>query len=351
MPIGSIPRRSVGRLLIALVLSSCASNAGVPGSVESPSGSRSAAPSTSPPPTAAPSASVAPTTNPDVSTAPLAIDPKGTCTADRHLCTSMAVASWTPVPFTPPVRCSDAGRMCQLVAKVFAPTAPGPWPLIVLVGASGPPDNPDSYVDPLGEQLAGRGFVVVRAIFREGLANGASYPGTFADIACAVGFARRTGPTYGAGSGPLTLVGHSFAGWVASVVALTPTGIKPADGSCLETTGSLRPDRFAGLDGAYTLNDGHAEWLGGDRDQVPATWAAVDPFVLAPAVTAAQRIPVDLIVGANDEDWLDASISLSAAMHKVGWTSRLINIPGTDHVGVLSSKVTLDALIALARGS
>src|SRR4029077_19126396 len=129
---------------------------------------------------------------------------------------SMAVAIWTAVPFTPPVLCSHAGRMCRLLAKVFAPVASGPWPLIVLVGASGPPDDPNSYVDPLAEQLAGHGFVVFRAIYRQGLANGASYPGTFADISCAVGVARRTGPRYGASSEPLTLVGHSFAGWVTS---------------------------------------------------------------------------------------------------------------------------------------
>jgi hypothetical protein len=242
--------------------------------------------------------------------------------------------------------------MCRLVAKVFAPTASGPWPLIVLVGASGPPDDPNSYVDPLAEQLAGRGFVVVRAIYRQGLANGASYPGTFADIACAVGFARRTGPKYGASSGPLTLVGHSFAGWVSGVVALTPVDITPADGSCLATVGPLRPDRWAGLAGAFALDEGHAEWLGGDRVQVPATWAAVDPFVLAPSVPAAQRMPVDLIVGADDDPGLvNASTSLDAAMHKVGWKSQLIRIPGTDHDGVLSSKVTLAALTALAGGS
>jgi hypothetical protein len=242
--------------------------------------------------------------------------------------------------------------MCRLLAKVFAPIASGPWPLIVLVGASGPPDDPDSYVDPLAEQLAGRGFVVFRAIYRQGLDNGASYPATFADVACAVGFARRTGPTYGAGSASLTLVGHSFAGWVSSVVALTPMQITPADGSCMATAGSLRPDRFAGLAGAYALDDGHAEWLGGDREHVPATWAAVDPMLLAPSVPAAQRIRVDLIVGADDDPGLvGASTSLDAAMHKVGWTSQLIRIPGTDHEGVLSSKVTFDALTALARGS
>ena len=242
--------------------------------------------------------------------------------------------------------------MCRLVAKVFAPIASGPWPLIVLEGASGPPDNPDSYVDPLAEQLAGGGFVVFRAIYRQGLDNGASYPATFADVACAVGFARRTGPTYGAGSASLTLVGHSYAGWVSSVVALTPAQITPADGSCMATAGSLRPDRFAGLAGAYALDDGHAEWLGGDREHVPATWAAVDPLLIAPSVLAAQRIPVDLIVGADDDpELVSASTSLDAAMHEVGWPSRLIQVPAADHTGILSSRVTFDALKALAGGN
>jgi predicted alpha/beta hydrolase len=345
MATGLVKRWSVGLLVIAFVLSGCAS----------PSGSENPAGTASPPP------SVAATVNPDASISPTSIDPARTCTEDGQLCTAMAVATWAAVPFTPLVRCSDAGRMCRLVSKIFAPTATGRWPLIVLVGASGPPDNPDSYVDPLAEQLAGRGFVVFRANFREGRENGGGYPATFADIACAVGFARRAASMYGASSSPLTLVGHSFAGWITGVVALTPMDIKPAEGSCMEVAGSLRPDRWAGLAGALRLPTaefkpddyaGDAEWLGGDREQVPATWAAADPFVLAPSVAAAQRIPVDLIVGANDDPWLvGASTSLDAAMHKVGWPSQLTKVANADHDGILSSRATLDALMALAGGN
>jgi hypothetical protein len=344
MASGLIKRWSVGFLVVALVLSGCAS----PSGSEHPAG------------TASPLASVAATVNPDASISPTAIDPARTCTDDGHLCTSMAVATWAAVPFTPLLPCSDTGRMCRLVGKVFAPTKSGPWPLIVLVGASGRPDDPDSYVDPLAEQLAGRGNVVFRAIFRQGRGNGGAYPATFADIACAVGFARRVASTYGASSSPLTLIGHSFAGWITGVVALTPMDIKPAEGSCLEVAGSVRPDRWAGLAGALRLPDadfkpddyaGDAEWLGGDRDQVPAIWAAVDPFVLAPSVSTPQRIPVDLIVGADDDPWLTgASTSLDAAMNQVGWPSQLIEVANADHVGILSSRVTLDALLALAGG-
>ena len=251
--------------------------------------------------------------------------------------------------------------MCRLLAKVFAPTSAGPWPLIVLVGAPGRPDDPESYVDPLAEQLAGRGSVVVRATFRGGHEYGGAYPTTFADVACAVGAARRLAPTYRASASSVTLVGHSLAGWISAVVALTPTEITPTPGACGETAGSLRPDRWAGLAGAVSLPTplikpdyygGDADFLGGDREQVPATWAAVDPFVLAPLVPPDQQIPIDLIVGADDDPWLvGASTSLDAAMHRAGWDSRLILIPQADHNGILSSQTTLEALIELARGA
>ena len=105
----------------------------------------------------------------------------------------MDVATWRSIPFTPEVPCNNIGTMCRVVANFYGPTHPGNWPLFVLVSGADDYEIPDgansAYIDDFAKQLAGRGAVVMRANWRRGPGQGAEFPSSFADIACAIGVA------------------------------------------------------------------------------------------------------------------------------------------------------------------
>jgi acetyl esterase/lipase len=232
-------RRSAGRrvlssLAIAVWLAGCSAGA-------TPTPGPPAVPATPPPSaTVAPSPSPVPTPPPAVLSSPRPV----------------TVAH---VPYTPVVPCAtyfDKVTPCQLELSVYAPTSGGPWPLVVVVpgnpGVLHKPSDEGDYAE-LGQPLAAQGAVVVVAQYRLDIEVDGGYPVTFQDIACAIGVARKIGPTYKADPARVTLVGHSFGGWAAAVVALTPTPFTPDPGSCNPTTGTLRPDAFLGIDGAYRI--------------------------------------------------------------------------------------------------
>lgn len=294
----------------------------------------------------------------------------GNCT-NLGACTHLDVARWTGIRFTPPVPCSapsttvlDPGTQsvpCQLVMNVFAPTSGGPWPLLV-ISPGGPAQLADQlYLDDFGALLAGQGAVVMESQWRQLGFVGSGYPTAFADVACAIGIARRTGATFGSTSDRVTLVGHSLGGWAASIVLLTPTAFSPAAGACDPTAGSLRPDAVAIVDGAMnepttTLpgeTDYVADFLGGSQATLPAAWAAVDPYALATRYPAsAGAIPAVLIEGSVD-NVVPPSVaqSFQSALASAGYRSRLVNVPAADHISVLSSRDTIDAIMRIANGN
>ena len=268
------------------------------------------------------------------------------------------------VPFTPKVACSGGtsatGEMCQLDLAVYAPAAGGPWPLVVLVPGSSDSEKvseiPD-YAD-TGQALAGQGAVVMVPQYRQDAGMGGGYPVTFEDIACAVGVARKTAAAYGADPGRVTMVGHSWGGWAGAVVALTPTPFTPAEGSCDTTAGSLRPDAFLGLDGAYDAVMA-TSW---DQLLTPAVYAnettraaglaASDPSALAKRYPAGPgSIPIRLLHGGED-DWIPLSVSqgFDAALAANGYGSTLRLVPGANHVGVTTAPETIAAILVLAKG-
>jgi acetyl esterase/lipase len=282
------------------------------------------------------------------------------------LCSRLAVAQWQNVAYTPAIACGpDAGVTCRLMMDITAPTSGGgPWPLIVFVpGGPSPPDERYSGdLDPFVKALAGQGAVVMVAGWREGPDWGGGYPLSFRDVACAIGVARKIGPAYGASPDRVTLQGHSTGGWPAAVLGLTPAPFTPARGSCNPTAGSLRPDVVVVGDGE--LNEvsqpGEADglpyvtgFLGGDRAKHARAWAAADPFALAKRYRAgAKAIPFLLIHGSADATVAPVvSESFQAALVAAGYRSRLVEIPGADHVGSLYSKVGIEAILKAASGN
>jgi pimeloyl-ACP methyl ester carboxylesterase len=160
----------------------------------------------------------------------------------------------------------------------------------------------------------------------------------------------------------VTLQGHSTGGWPAAVVGLTPTPFTPAPGACNPTAGSLRPDSVVVGDGDLheVTQPDEADglqyvtyFLGGDRTKRPDAWAAADPFALAKRYRAgANAIPFLLIHGSADTAVQPAvSESFQATLVAAGYHSRLVEIPGADHVGSLYSKDGIEAILKAATGT
>lgn len=292
------------------------------------------------------------TSSASASGGPDAVVKSGDCNpAFEGICSSVEVGQWHNVPYTPAIACNpDVGTTCQLAMDITAPTSGGPWPLMVfLPGGPSPPDERYSIIlDPFAEALAGQGAVVMVAGWREGPQWGGGYPTSFADVACAIGVARRIGPEYGADSDRVTLVGHSTGGWPVAVVGLTPSPFTPAPGTCDPTAGSLSPDQVVSMDGVINQvsepgsGDGVAyvyQFLGGDPEAHPDAWAAADPFALAKRYPAgAHAIPFLLIHGLLDTIvFPEVSQSFQAALEAAGYQSQLVEIPEAGHIETLGN--------------
>jgi dienelactone hydrolase len=212
---------------------------------------------------------------------------------------------------------------------VYAPTEPGPWPLVVVVpGGSEPPDQIQGYTDDFALAIADRGAVVMTANWRQDASFGADPAESLADVACAVGVARATGPAYGADATRLVLVGHSLGVGPVSVTGLTPSPKPPDAATCNATSGSLRPDAIEVIAGLF----------GPDVDQ------------LAVSARAEEHIPVVIAQGGADGALrVAAAPSFQAVLTANGWDSKLVEVPTADHPGILSAKATIDAVMALAK--
>jgi acetyl esterase/lipase len=329
------------------------------GGAASPSGAGVAA--TSPP------SSVLVSTAPSVASASLSgaqvIDPSSPDTVskaggcdDSGNCRLHDVGLWHAVPFTPSIRCGLSGETCQLHFEIHAPRSGGPWPLIVLEpGGDVAPGEPGDYLDQMATALAGRGAVVMAGQWRQSSRWAGRSPDSFADVACAIGVARRTGLAFGANPDRVVLAGHSMSTRPVAVIGLTDVAFTPAPGSCDATAGSLRPDAWADLAGpgdeiaAAASDDSElAAFFGGSRAEDPAAWAAGDPFALAAhRAGAATDLPIVLVQGGADGGAADAR-AFQAALVASGHHSRLIEIPSADHFGSTVAKESIEAILALA---
>ena len=275
---------------------------------------------------------------------------------DYGNCRLMDVGLWHAVPFTPSIPCGLSGETCQLHFEIHAPTSGGPWPLIVLEpGGNVAPGEPGDYLDEMATALAGRGAVVMVGQWRQSVQWAGRSPDSFADVACAIGVARRTGPAFGASPDRVVLVGHSMSTPPVAVIGLTDTAFTPAPGSCDATAGSLRPDAWADLAGpSDTIAQAPSDdsqltaFFGGTRVADPAAWAAGDPFALAAhRVVAATDLPIVLLQGGADGGYAGAR-AFQAALLASGHRSRLIEIPSADHFGTTVAKESIEAILALA---
>ena len=267
--------------------------------------------------------------------------------------TPLAIRATMNVPFTSPVDCG-AGQTCTLDLDVYSPTAPGPWPVVVLLRGGPGGLGARAALSAFAAAIASHGIVVMNADYRDSVGSGGGYPRPFEDVACAIRFARAAADRYGGNGDQVTLVGHSLGAYVGAVVALTRAGF---GGNCLEE-GSGAPDAFVGIAGPYLVNAANnrsdlAALLGGGPAQMKTAWAAGDPIGL---VGDGSRLPIRLVHGSADTKVdVEASRSFDAALTATGYDVGYTEIAGGDHSTVIDptlpdGRTTIGIVIALARG-
>jgi acetyl esterase/lipase len=171
---------------------------------------------------------------------------------------------------------------------VYAPTAPGPWPVVVVV--HGFQMRKEGY-RLISEAIADRGAVVFTIDWAAWTSPTRAAQGSSAKlrewsetVTCAVRFARAMASDYGGDPGRVTLVGHSAGGGLGLWEALAGDDLEPLwEGlasirggpppqiDCLASGVSAYPDAFVGYGGAYTS----FEFL---KEEDPEMWEIASPF-------------------------------------------------------------------------
>ena len=282
--------------------------------------------------------------------------PAGTCR--RHICASSDIAIWRRVPYTPRIRCASSGATCRLRMDIYAPTAAGPWPTVLLLAGGPKAPGDQTYMNSAAFAVAAGGAVVMAVSWREGAQYGGGWKTSFRDVGCAVGVARRTGPATGPEPDRVVLVGHSLGGWAAAVVGLTPTPFAPKPGQCGPTSGTLRPEAVVTLGGA--VDEIRHQGMGaaflnaffhGTQAQRPKAWAGADPFALVSAHPAGRHsVELTLVRGGRDTVITrSSSPTLYAALQHAGYQSWFVEAPQADHNGLLDAPRASAAITAATR--
>ena len=149
------------------------------------------------------------------------------------------------VPMTSGHACRAPGRDCRQLTDVYAPSGPGPHPVIVLAHEYCGQAGCERYLALLADVLSLDGALVFNAEFGDPQNGQAHRWLKTGDLACAVRFARSRAASYGGDPSRVTLVSHLSASWSAATVALD--GDAHVGDNCLATDGSASPDAFVGI--------------------------------------------------------------------------------------------------------
>ena len=213
----------------------------------------------------------------------------------------------------------------------------GGRPVVVLVHACCG-DRAD--LGQLAEAVAAAGAVAINADWA-GIKPGARFPDAYADVACAVRFARAHAVEYGGNPDDVTLLGWSDGAMVSAVVG--------AAGDQLERTGcrapehSGVPDAVVGVAGFYGwtlppdpvyVNDRARTFLGGTPRTAARAWRDATPYGW---LTTANGRCATLVVGATDPLLADAE-RYAAALRRAGQAPRLVVEPPAGDQSMISTR-------------
>lgn len=255
------------------------------------------------------------TTQPDQVTATVGSEP-----------TSTVARTTSTVLLDQPTVTSTIEYADSALLDVYAPLAPGPWPVVLVVhGIS----QSRSEFKPLAEAIASQGA----AVFNVGVPTSPPFFETIGHLACAVRFARATAADHGGDPAWVTVVGNSLGAATGAVVALAGDEF---EGDCVVNDLSGVPDALVGYEGPYdyATHDYQAVNLVPLREDDPELWQAVNPYSHIGGNT---DLVVRLIHGEDVDDiWYevppDASREFHQALADAGYDVELTLLKGASHV-------------------
>ena len=251
------------------------------------------------------------------------------------------------VPFTRPVNCGKT--TCTVQLDVYVPAGTGPFPTVVLLRGGPGGLGFRSYIRTFASELSAAGVLVFSTDMRDLSSAGGGWPVAPRDVACAIRYARAHAGAYGGDGSTVTLVGHSFGGYVGSIVALDAAEFT---GGCL-AGGSGRPNAFVGLAGNYLLGASEVAYdfrlfFGGLPADTADARVAGDPFNYATKAP----IPVRLVAGTADRTVNPAaSRSLEAFLEKQGWNTKLTMVGGASHSGIIGPSASGPISVSVVLGA
>lgn len=212
---------------------------------------------------------------------------------------------------------------------VYAPTVPGPWPVVVLLHGGG--DLKEFYAD-FSMAIAQQGAVVFTPQWHSSAPTPQDSVGKvgkgFEEIACAIRFARAKAAEYGGNPSRLVVVGHSIGGGAGAVMALGGDEFK---GECLVSGQFAYPDAFVGLDGGYDVLSFIPEDL---LKASPKEFARITPFSYLDRRPIRANVKFDIVVG-EFEDAVQMGKRFYEGLKAAGYTATYTQFPGVGHGGMV----------------
>lgn len=205
-----------------------------------------------------------------------------------------------------------------------------------------------AHLRPLADALRAQGYAVALVEYARTGMEGGGWPGTFEDVAAALGTVRdhAAGPDAPEGRDgrrvPLAIVGHSAGGhlaaWLLHQPAAAPAPDRPDVVGAVSLAGCLDLTMVARLG----LDDGAAtDLLGGGPGEVPQRFAAADPALLG-----STPYPLAAVHGTADEQVpLDVARSWWRAAALPG-RDRLVVLEGVGHFPLIDPSAPAFAVLA-----
>jgi len=218
---------------------------------------------------------------------------------------------------------------------VYAPTEPGPWPVVVVMHAWFQSKDTTAYSS-FAEELAGRGVVVFVPQRRSPCSmlsecaedNGRDLREVHESWACAVRFARERAADYGGEPGWVTVFGHDSSGLETALIGDDPQqaweefasnrGGPPPQTECLAGEDSAHVDAYIGYGGDYDFY----ERL---RDSDPDLWKMISFFGV---IGRGPSLPVHLVFGGMaNPAYIDKAEEYQEELVNAGYDATLTLLP------------------------
>ena len=177
---------------------------------------------------------------------------------------------------------------------------------------------------------------------RPGIKNNSQFPDAYADVACAVRFAKARAADFGGNPADVTLLGWSDGAMASAVIAAA--GDWSDRSPCLYPNESSVPNALIGVAGFYGwtlpvppvyVSDRARAFLGGTPREAPRAWHDATPYGW---LRSALPNCVTLVVGITDPLVEDAK-RYAAAVRGAGGEVRLVVAPSTGDQSMISPRV------------